>query len=140
MQSFLQSKQNKQQGALLVEIWSLSVSEGVMGAIHGCFSRIQELYVPTLDLVVNLEGEMNVFFSDGKRYKPITKNSIGYGKIQSPKLVKTVILEGSQAETIRNLAEIQLLYNGIKKDAKGVLEALLLQNPSAGSLEAPTPS
>lgn len=127
MQAFLQARQEKEkQGSVLAEIWEIYISEGVMGAIHGQFSRIEELYVPTLDLVVNLEGNMNVFFSDGKRYKP--KKHSTFGNMKSPKLMKTVILEGAQAEHIRNLAEIHLLFKGIKKDAQGVVENILSMN------------
>ena len=95
-----------------------------MGAIHGHFVKIKELYVPTLDLVVNLENDMNVFFSDGKRYMPKAKDSPFRGK-GDPKLLKTLILEGAQAENIRNLCEIHLLFKGIKNDAKGVVENIL---------------
>ena len=129
MQAFLQAKQQKENvGSLLVEIWSLYITEGLMGAIHGSYHRIRELYVPALDLSINLEGRgMNVFFSNGKRYAPLTKNSMGYGRTPNAKLLKTLILEGSQAEAIRNLAEIHLLFKGIQKDAKGVIENIFTE-------------
>jgi hypothetical protein len=111
-------------GTLLVEIWTLYVSDGFMGAIHGDFTQIKELYVPALELVFNLEGDMNVFFSDRKRYAPVTKNSMGYGKIKSPKHEKTIILDEAQSQKIRDLAELQLLLKGVKKDAKGIVEDL----------------
>lgn len=129
MQLLLQGREKKQSGALLVEIWTLYVSDGLMGAIHGQFSEIEEMFVPALDLVINLHDKMNVFLNDGKRYKPVTMNHMGYGKVKSPKLVKTIILEGKDAEIIRNLGELQLLLKGVQKEAKNLVKNLLIPAP-----------
>jgi hypothetical protein len=128
MQAFLQSKEKRQnQGSLLVEIWTLYISDGLMGAIHGQFHSIREMYVPALDLTVNLERTMNAFFNDGRRYAPKTKDHRRIADTPDPKLLETVILEGAQAEAIRNLAEIQLIIKGVKKEAESVVKDLLFK-------------
>lgn len=126
MLSFLKAKENKTKelGTLTLEIWSLYVSDGFMGAIHGNYFEIKEAYVPALGVCINLaEGNMHMFFTDRKRYGE--KDTFAGKRVPDPKLVEVKTLNGSEAETIRNLVEIHILREGIQKDAKGLIQEIL---------------
>ena len=125
MFSFLKAKENKTEvGNLVVEIWSLYVSDGFMGAIHGNYFEIKEAYVPALGVCINLaEGNMHMFFTDRKRYGE--KDTFAGKRVPDPKIVEVLSLEGQKAETIRNLVEIHILREGIQKDAKSLIQEIL---------------
>lgn len=53
-----------------IQMWKIYVSEGIMGAIHGCFFPMLEMYVPELKLAINEHAE---FLVDEDRYAPKNK-------------------------------------------------------------------
>lgn len=52
------------------EIWEIKICEGVLGASHGMYKTIKELYIPEINVSLNIVNEtINCFLSYSDRYK-----------------------------------------------------------------------
>lgn len=81
---------------LTLEYWELTVTEGIMAAIHGSFQTITEIYIPELNLSLNTaHGQFNIFISDKKRYANQSSNS--FGAQPAPKQINTIIIHKTSA-------------------------------------------
>jgi len=53
------------------EVWQLTVYDGVLGWSHGWGSKINEVFIPELEIIFNCyQGVVNCWKDDGKRYVP----------------------------------------------------------------------
>lgn len=131
MEQFLRIKSrnpSQEVGTLQVELWALYVTEGFMGAIHGDFTKIQEIYIPALRVSMNYTyGRVNVFSTDYTRYRKQNPNSLN-GDRKQPELLSTVVLHGEEAAHFRNLAEVKLLFDGFQKEAAPIIKRLVGTN------------
>ncbi len=86
---------------LTVEYWEIHICESIRDAMNGKFDKITEIYIPELELSINQKLKpLNVFISKRDRYVKDKPNMSG----QNPKLVKTKIVSGEQAEILKWLA------------------------------------
>lgn len=132
MELFLKSKK-PEAGTLTAEVWKITISDGLMGAIHGQFHSIYEVFFPQLGMAVNYEGRENILFPKPSRYKSASgPRSIGYN-VDEPKRIKVITLKGKEAEAVRNMAEIQFLVKGINKEAQPFLKELLKEEKTETS-------
>lgn len=110
------------QDHLLANVWMLSVSEGLMGAIHGDFHAIREVHFPELNYSFNIvDGQVHHILDSSKRYK-YKKNRMY--KDSQPKLLASISLNPTDAEFIRQMKESSVQLYG--ENSKNKLEALLI--------------
>ncbi len=99
-------------GEIDAEIWQITITEGLMSAIHGDFSDIHELYIPAWNLVINLSGGFNVFkLKDKERYAK-EKNKMSLAQ-KDPVLIKKIKLDKTLTAQLKQLAES---YDYIEKN------------------------
>lgn len=92
---------------LNIEIWELSIADGISAAIHGQFERLTEFYFPELNYSFNYHnGHINHILDPKKRYT--FKNSRFSSKDAQPKFIRTEVLSGQDAHNVR------AVYNHIK--------------------------
>jgi hypothetical protein len=90
-----------------LQVWSLSVCEGILAAAHGHFYRITEYYCPELGLCVNNEA---YFLSKTDRYK--TDEDTEFSN-PAPEFIETIEISDEQAESLRVLANACREFNEV---------------------------
>lgn len=94
------------------EIWQITITEGIMAAIHADFFDIKELYIPEWNLVINLSGGFNVFkLKDKERYAK-EKNKMSFAQ-KDPVFIKKIKLDKTLTAQLRQLAQS---YDFIEKN------------------------
>ena len=95
----------KDPNELTVQYWDIYLSEGFYSACHGEFTEITELYVPDLDLSINMATgpPLNIFMGGKDRYIASNHNMSRH----SPKLIKTIKINGTVASNLRWLADVE---------------------------------
>ena len=86
---------------LIVEVWEISVTEGIYGATRGAFTTIKEYYFPELNYSFNTHGTVNHILDPKRRYA--YKPHLFHSKEEQPKLHKVVVLYGENAVWLRTL-------------------------------------
>jgi hypothetical protein len=103
---------------LILEYWEVYITEGMSAAMHNEFTKIIEVYIPELKLVINQQGNpINVFILDYDRYSGKTINMSG----KNPKLIKTVKLN-TISESAQKLIWLADVYMNKKEKEKSLVE------------------
>jgi len=111
MLNFLKQQINNT-GGIDAEIWQITITEGIMAAIHGDFSDIHELYIPEWNLAINLSGGFNILkLKDKERYAK-EKNKMSFAQ-KDPVLIKKIKLDKTLTAQLKQLAES---YDYIEKN------------------------
>ncbi len=85
---------------LYIEVWEISISDGLSGAIHGSFRKIKEFYFPELNFSYNTaEGRVNYLLDSKKRYA--YKTHILYMDGQ-PRLLKKTTIAGPLVNIVKD--------------------------------------
>lgn len=109
------------QNKLVLEYWELYVTEGIMAAIHGDFRKITEIYVPELELSLNIfSNSINVFISKSDRYNMSedTNNMSGH----KPRLLGKINIS-KKSENAKKLILLANYYKN-KKEIENDLKDL----------------
>lgn len=95
----------KDPNELTVQYWEIYVSDGFYSAAHGEFDKITELYIPEIDLSINMATgpPLNIFTGGRWRYIASNNNMSRH----SPKLIKTIKISGTVASNLRWLADVE---------------------------------
>lgn len=106
---------------LVLEYWELYITEGIMAAIHGDFRKITEIYVPELELSLNIfSNSINVFISKSDRYNMSedTNNMSGH----KPRLLGKINIS-KKSENAKKLILLANYYKN-KKEIENDLKDL----------------
>ena len=75
---------------MYVEVWEISIADGLSGAIRGSFHKIKEFHFPELNFSYNTaDGKVNYLLNANKRYQ--YKTHLFYKDGQPRLLEKTTI-------------------------------------------------
>lgn len=84
---------------MIMQIWRLYVTEGILAITHGAYFPIHEMYIPDLGLAVN--SHTSFLVKDEDRYKQKDNHPP-----QKPKLICEVEMTDVQISDATNLASI----------------------------------
>lgn len=89
----------KDASELYVEVWEISIADGLSGAIRGSFHKIKEFYFPELNFSHNTaDGKVNYLLDANKRYQ--YKTHLFY-KDSQPRLLEKTTIAGPLVNIIK---------------------------------------
>lgn len=84
------------------QLWEIYVSDGMMGAIHGMFSKTIEVYIPCLGITCNLYSDKVNFFRTEDRYSKNLGNCEPF-ETPEPVLIKEIEFPDDLANSISSM-------------------------------------
>ena len=111
---------------ITAEVWTISVCEGIMGAIHADFKKINELYIPEWNVAINIhESKLNILSYDklSKRYS--NENKFESFNNSDPKLLKKITLSKELTNKLKKLVENHISVEKLKINLKDEIKELL---------------
>lgn len=89
---------NVKASELVLEYWELYIVDSAHSAIRSTFHKITEIYVPQLEIAINMKLQLlNTFKTKSDRYK--AKNSDMSGT--PAKLIKTIVIRGEKVDAFK---------------------------------------